>query len=70
MIEEEYAMMRWMDYTADMLGAIQFGLVHMGDKHPPQNVKLYSDIAHQSRRKRATDNMSARQIIGYIASKL
>ena len=52
-----------------MLGAIQFGLSHMGSKTHEQP-ELYSDIAHKSRKKHSTDEMTAEQIIGYISSKL
>lgn len=58
-----------MDYTADMLGAIQFGLSHMGSK-TAEKPQLYSDFAHRDTRRHKTDNMTAQQIIGYIYDKL
>ena len=43
----------------------------MGKEHPDTNAELYSDIIHKGTRKRhATDDMSADEIIDYIIGKL
>ncbi len=69
-MQEEYARSYWQDYVADTLGGIFYGLTNIGNKNPDKNITLYSDIAHKSRKKSGTDNMTAEQIVSYIANKL
>ena len=62
--------MYWQDHVADTLDVICHAFLHMGDKHPTRIEHLYSDVAHQIRKKKKTDDMTAEQIIGYIYDKL
>ena len=66
MVKEAYAQQFWQDYVADTLGAIQFGLSHIGGTN--DTPVLYSDIAHESRIKQ--NNLTAGQIIGNIVDRL
>ena len=71
MIKERYAQRHWQDFTADVLSVIQFCIVHLNDKkRTNETPTLYSEIAHKSRKKNRTDNMTYDQIIGYISNKL
>lgn len=69
-MQDEYARIFWQDHVADTLDVIAHGLANMGNKHPKRIENLYSDIAHKRRKKSATDNMNAQQIIDYITNQL
>ena len=70
MIQDEYARMFWQDYTADTMGTLLHALGSIGKKGHIEKPILYSEIAHEHRRKDPTDGMTAKEIIAHIASKL
>ena len=55
---------------ADMSGLLIHMLANIGKRGRPEKPTLYSEIAHNWRKKSGTDNMTPEQIIKHIAAKL